>query len=86
MDNFFIFRENIHSLRNFQIILNENKKTVTYGSKTISYRTPLFWANIPEENELANSLNEFKSKIKTWKCDTCVCRLCRSFLQNLGFI
>ena len=26
MDNFFIFRENTHNLRNFQITLNENKK------------------------------------------------------------
>ena len=73
MDNFFIFKENTHSLRNFQIILNENQKTVTYGSETISYRTPFFWANIPEEYKLANSLSGFKSKIKTWKCDTCVC-------------
>ena len=23
---------------------------------------------------------------KTWKCDTCACRLCRPFLQNLDFI
>ena len=36
MDNFFIFRENTHNLRNFQIILNENKKTVRYGSETTS--------------------------------------------------
>ena len=65
MDNFFIFRENTHNLRNFQIILNENKKTVRYGSKTTSYITPLLWANLPEEYKLANSLSEFKSKIKT---------------------
>ena len=65
MDNFFIFRENTHNLRNFQIILNENKKTVRYGSETISYRTPLLWANLPEEYKLANSLSEFKSEIKT---------------------
>ena len=26
MDKFFIFRENTHNFRNFQIILNENKK------------------------------------------------------------
>ena len=64
MDNFFIFRENTHNLRNFEIILNENKKTIRYGSETISYRTPLLWANIPEEYKLANSLSEFKSKIK----------------------
>ena len=24
--------------------------------------------------------------IKSWKCDTCVCRLCQTFRQNLGFI
>ena len=86
MDNIFIFRENTHNLRNFQVILNENKITVRYGSETISYRTPLLWANLPEECKLTNSLSEFKSKMKTWKCDTCVCRLCRPFLQNLGFI
>ena len=79
-------RENTHNLRNSQIILNENKKTVRYGSETTSYRTPLFWANLPEEWKLANSLSEYKSKIKTWKCDTYVCQLCRPFLQNLGFV
>ena len=26
VDNVFIFRENTHNFRNFQIILNENKK------------------------------------------------------------
>ena len=43
---------------------------------------------LPEEYKLANSLSGFKSKlkIKTWKCDRCVCRLCRPFLQNLGFL
>ena len=81
MDKFLIFRENTHNLRNFQIILNENK-TVRYGLETISYRAPLLWANLPEEYKLADSLSEFKSKIKTWKCDTCVCRLCRPFLPS----
>ena len=64
MDNFFIFRENTQNLRNFQIILNENKKTVRYDSEAISYRTPLLLANLPEEYKLANSFSDFKSKIK----------------------
>ena len=79
-------RENTHNLRNFQIVLNENQKIVRYSSETTSYRTPLFWANLPEEQKVASSLSEYKSKIKTWKCNTCVYRLCRAFLQNLGFI
>ena len=86
MDNFFTFLENTHNLRNFKLILKGNKRTARYGSETISYRTPLLWANLPEEHKLTNSVNEFKSKIKAWKCDTCVCRLCRPFLENLGFI
>ena len=86
MDNFFTFLENTHNLRNFKLMLKGNKRTARYGSETISYRTPLLWANLPEEHKLTNSVNEFKSKIKAWKCDTCVCRLCRPFLQNLGFI
>ena len=86
IDNFFTFRETTHNLRNFKIILNENKKAVRYGLETISCRTPLLQANLPEEYKLVNSLSEFKSKIKTWKCDACVCRLCRPFLHNLGFI
>ena len=25
----------------------------------------------------------FKIKTKTWKCETCVCRLCQTYQQNL---
>ena len=50
MDNFFIFRENTCNLRNFQIILNENKQTKKrYGLEAIFQRTPLLWANLLDE-------------------------------------
>ena len=39
IDDFFIFWENTHNLRNFQIILNKSKKTVRYVSETMSCRT-----------------------------------------------
>ena len=70
MKNFFIFQKNTHNIRNFQIISNENKKTVRYGQETIKFRTPSLRANLPEEYKLANSLNIFKSVIKNWKCET----------------
>ena len=86
IDKFFIFRENTHNIRNFQIISNENKKTVRYVQETIKFRTPSLWANLPEEYKFANSLNIFKRKIKNWKCETCPCRLCQTFQEDLGFI
>ena len=40
MKNLFVFPENIHNIRNFQIIANENKNTARYWLETIYYRTP----------------------------------------------
>ena len=54
MKNLFIFRENIHNIRNFQIIANETKNTVRYGLDTICYRTPYLGASLPEEYKRAD--------------------------------
>ena len=72
MEDFFLFRENTHNIRNFQIISNESKKSVRYGLEKVKYRTSLFWANLPEKYKTATSLNSFKTEIKAWKCETCV--------------
>ena len=73
MKNLFIFRENIHNIRNFQIIANENKNTVRYGLDTICYRTPYLRASLPEQCKHLNSVRKFIEKLKKWKCETCVC-------------
>ena len=82
----FIFWENTHNIRNFLIISNENKKILSYGKKTIKFRTPSVRANLPEEYKLANSLNIFKRKIKNWKCKTWSCRICQTFQKKIAFI
>ena len=50
----------------------------TFRTKNIAYSTP----NIRE----SNSLNEFKSLTKSWKRDTCPCRLCANHIAKMGFI
>ena len=50
------------------------------------YRAPLLWANLLKKYKTATSLDNFKTKIKTWKCETCACRLCQTYHQNLGFL
>ena len=86
MKNLFIFREGIHDIRNFQIITNENKNAVRDGLETICFRTPYLYASLPEECKHQNSVRKYKEKIKNWKCETCICRLCRIYEQNLVFI
>ena len=76
MNSFFNFRANIHNFRNFQEIFTENRKTVKYVIETVMYQGPFLWTNLQSEYKNAKLLEEFKLKIKTWKCDFCLCWLC----------
>ena len=86
MNSLFQFRYNTNNIRNFQEIYTENRKTVRYGTETVTYRAPFLWANLHTKYKNAESLDEFKSKIKAWKCNFCRCSLCKKYAQNLGFI
>ena len=54
-------------------------------SKKLTYRVPSLWAKLPSEYKLAAFLEEFKIKIKKWKCYTCPCRLCKKFQYEIWF-
>ena len=69
----FTFRLNQHNLINFQELSTENKNTD-------------LWAKLPSEYKLARSLTAFKSKIKSWECEICTCRLCKKYQPSLGYI
>ena len=80
------FQSNEYNIRDFQVLSTDFRRTVNYGFETITYISPSLWAKIPSEHKLAASLEEFKEKIKKWKCDTCPGRSCKTFQPNLGFI
>ena len=86
MNSLFQFRCNTNNIRNFQEIFTKNRKTVKYGTETVTYRAPFLWANLHTKYKNAKSLDEVKSKIKAWKCHFFQCRLCKKILANLGFI
>ena len=52
----------------------------------LEIRGTFVWANIHTKHKNVKSLDEFKSKIKVWKCDFCQCRLCKKYVQIFGFI
>ena len=63
-----------------------NVRTVYYGTETISFRGPKIWALVPEDIRASNTIEEFKSKIKGWGPEGCTCRLCKVYVQNIGFL
>ena len=77
---------NVHDLRNKRCWEIPKVRTVGYGTETIRYRGPKIWELLPTEIKEAKSLIEFKTKIKCWKPEGCTCRLCKTYIFNLGFI
>ena len=60
--------------------------TVYYGTETLSFIGPKIWTLIPNNLKKKSTLVEFKQNIKKWKPTNCPCRLCKVYIQNLGFI
>ena len=47
---------------------------------------PKIWNLVPKEMKQVPTLNELKAKIKIWKLENCPCRLCRTYLPQIGYI
>ena len=85
MNSLFTFRVNVHNIRSFQILSNSTKKTVRYGLKTLSIRSPSYGQICHKitNPELLSMASKQKRKCNV---ETCECRLCKHYEGNLGFI
>ena len=63
-----------------------NVKSTFQGTESLSYLGPKIWDLVPKELKELSSLSAFKKAIKNWKPKNCPCRLCKKYIQNLGFI
>ena len=41
---------------------------------------------LPEKIKDSNKLINFKKKMKLWRGGTCICRLCKVFVNGIGFL
>ena len=86
MKDVFPDREIPYNLRNANPFQSTNVSTVFHGTETVAFRGPKTWAIVPEDIKNSVSLIQFKEKIKNCEPKGCTCRLCKLFVQNLGFI
>ena len=82
----FKFSNGPYDLRNKRIWETTRTQTVLYGTESIRYRGPNTWEMLPQNIKDSGTIEEFKAKIKLWKPTNCTCRLCRTFVPELGFI
>jgi len=80
----FPIKENVKYARENKFI-TRNVKTVSYGTETLAHIGPKIWSIVP--NDFKNfSLSIFTRKIKRWKPEKCPCRLCKTYIRDLGFV
>ena len=86
MRDVFTEKNNHYKLRSENHLQLPVAKTTTYGIENIQYRGCLLWSTLPKEIKDSNTFSEFKQKIKLWDGSSCVCRLCKTFVKDLGFL
>ena len=86
IDDIFQTRQCNYNLRTKRQFKSHCVKAAHYGTESLSFVGPKLWAILPQEYKDIDNLTEFKNKIKTWVPGNCPCRLCRTYIQNLGFI
>ena len=59
-----VTRENKYNLRNFQALESLHKRTVVFGTETISYRGSQIWILMLERLRTLTTLKKFKKKTK----------------------
>ena len=62
-----------------------NVNNVFHGQGSISYLGPLIWQLLPYEFKDLNTVSAFKTAIKNWKPNNCPCRLCKTYIGNVGW-
>ena len=87
MKNVFPLTNNPYDLRRKNPFRTCNVHSVHYCTETISYIGYKIWALlVPENIKQSITLAEFKQHIRSWKPDGCTCRICKTYIANLGFI
>ena len=86
MRSIFPESNNPYNLRNNNPFHTSNVHSVYKGTETVSFRGPKTWALVPDEIKNCRSLPEFKKRIKKWKPVGCTCRICKTYVHEIGFI
>ena len=78
--------EQHYNLRNFAQFSLPAIRTVYNESESIAFLGSKIWNILPDNLKNASNLEVFKASIKSWKPEKCLCRLCRLYVQNVGFV
>ena len=78
------------------LTLNQNASYNLSSGVTVSRRNirtnkfsatgAVLWGNLPNGIPISDNVNFFKHKIKQCIHNNCLCKICKNFIKNLGYI
>ena len=74
---------NLHSQTDFSL---HSVTTVAYGLKSLKYFAGKVSSIIPFKVRNVISLEEFSAKIKSWRPENLSCRVCLTYIHQVGYI
>ena len=86
MKEIFVFQENeTYNLRSGNHLARKNIRTTQYGIESVSNLEAKLWNLLPGKMK-NSSLTVFKNKIRKWTPEKCPCKLCQTYIKNVGYI
>ena len=82
----FVPKISLYNLRRNKTFERRQVHSVYHGTESLSFLGPKIWDLVPLELKQLESLEVFKLKIKKWIPFECPCRLCRAYIQQVGFV
>lgn len=87
LHNIFVERQyNGPTLRSNSDFVKPSVHSVHYGTDSLRYFGCSVWNLIPNEIKYTDSLDKFKMLIRKWTPEVCPCRLCKTYLEGIGYI
>ena len=86
MKDIFPINRSPYNLRQNSQFSRPRINTVYHGTESISKLGPKIWNLVSINLKEINESDKFKKAIKQWKPEHCPCRLCKVFVQNVGFL
>ena len=87
MKDIFVEKKNTgYMLRSKDELEPMNIRTVRWGEDTLRYLGCKIWKIVPEDIKKLTSVEQFKKQIRQWVPTNCPCRLCKIYVQNVGYM
>ena len=81
---FLVKEQGNYNLRNQTDFVIPQVKRANYGLENIWVLRPKIWESLPIDLKIKELIDSFKVPIKRWKPESCLCHLCKTYLQNIG--